>query len=108
MFLTQAVGVFNIFVGLMLVVAFLLYFGALVGWAIRLGIYPGYRDEMIELMMWGNVVLFVLIVLLALVHFIQAYQAAAAFAVGLLIFVALVWLIMKAASAPSKDAEEHR
>jgi hypothetical protein len=106
MLLTQVAGIFNIFVGVMLVAAFLLYFGALIGWAIRLGVYPGYRDEMIHLMMWANVVLFVLVVLLAAVHFLQAYRAQAAFLFGIALFFAIAWLVLKTVTAP-KEEEEH-
>jgi drug/metabolite transporter superfamily protein YnfA len=61
---------------------------------------------MIHLMMWANVVLFVLVILLALVHFLQAYRAAAAFVFGIVLFCALAWLIIKAATTP-KEEEEH-
>jgi hypothetical protein len=105
MLLTQIVGIFNIFVGLMLVAAFLLYFGALIGWAIRLGVYPGYRDEMIHLMMWANVVMFVLVVLLAVVHLLQEYRAVAAFLFGIVLFLVLAWLILKAATTPEEEPE---
>lgn len=104
--LTQIAGIFNIFVGLMLVAAFLLYFGALVGWFIRRGAYPSHRDDMIRLMQWAVVTLFILVVLLALIHIVQVYRAAAAFVVGLVIFFLVVWLILKAsATPPKKDAE---
>ena len=99
---------FNIFVGLMLVAAFLLYFGALAGWVARLGAYPSYRDEMIHLMMWGVAVLFVLVIILFLIHFVQVYQATAAFILGIILFLIVVWIIMTAVtSKPKKDDEEH-
>jgi hypothetical protein len=106
--LSQVAGIFNMFVGLMLVAAFLLYFGALAGWVARLGAYPSYRDEMIHLMMWAVAILFVLVLLLALIHFVQVYQAAAAFVFGIILFLIIVWIIMTAVTAaPKKDEDEH-
>ncbi|HVU75356.1 MAG TPA: hypothetical protein VHD38_00755 [Candidatus Paceibacterota bacterium] len=103
--MSQIAGILNIFVGLMLVAAFLLYFGALIGWAIRLGVYPSYRDEMIHLMMWANAVLFVLVVLLAIVHFLQSYLAVASFLFGILIFFGVIWLIVQVATAQGAEDE---
>lgn len=103
--LAQIAGIFNIFVGLMLVAAFLLYFGGLAGWAIRLGVYPGYRDEMINLMMWANAVIFVLLVILAAIHFLQAYTAVAAFLLGIALFFGLAWMIMQVATAQGAEDE---
>ncbi|OGG53246.1 hypothetical protein A3C20_03335 [Candidatus Kaiserbacteria bacterium RIFCSPHIGHO2_02_FULL_55_25] len=106
--LSVVTGVFNILVGLMLVAAFLMFFGALIGWFVRRGAWPSYRDEMIHIMEWAVVVMFVLVVLLMLVHFVQVYKAAAAFVFGIIIFLAIVWVIMTVATAkPKKDADEH-
>ena len=106
--LSVVTGVFNIIVGLMLVAAFLLYFGALVAWFVRRGAWPSYRDETIHLMKWAVAILFVLAVVLAVVRFVQVYQAAAAFIFGIILFLGLVWVIMTIATTkPKKDAEEH-
>ena len=106
--LTVVSGIFNILVGLMLVAAFLIYFGALIGWYVRRGSWPSYRDEMIHYMQWAVVIMFVLVVLLILVNFVQVHQAAAAFVFGVILFLAIVWVIMTAVTAkPKKDADEH-
>ena len=106
--LSVVTGVFNILVGLMLVAAFLLYFGAFVGWFVRRGTWHSYRDEMIHIMEWAVVIMFVLVVLLGIVHFVQLYKAAAAFVFGIILFLVAVWVIMTVATAkPKKDAEEH-
>lgn len=106
--LSKLAGVFNIFVGLMLVAAFLTFFGGLIGWYVRLGAWPSYRDDMIHVMMWAVAIMFVLVVLLALVHFVQVYQAAAAFVFGVALFLGAAWVVMTVATAkPKKEGDEH-
>ncbi len=104
--LAQAAGIFNIFAGLMLVAAFLIFFGALGGWFARRGVWPGYRDEMIHLMTWGVAVLFVLLIILAAIDFVQNHQAAAAFIAGLAIFFFVVWIAFKVAADSSRGEKE--
>jgi len=59
-------------------------------------------------MQWAVVIMFVLVVLLILVNFVQVHQAAAAFVFGVILFLAIVWVIMTAVTAkPKKDADEH-
>lgn len=97
-------GLFNIFVGLMLVAAVLLFFGGLIGWYLRRGPYPSYRDEMIRVLQWSVAILFVLVVMLGAIRFVQTYQAAAAFMMGIVIFIGAVWAVVTlATSAPKKD-----
>ncbi|MDB5238136.1 MAG: hypothetical protein JWM46_406 [Candidatus Kaiserbacteria bacterium] len=105
--MTAVVGVFNIFVGLMLAAAFLLYFGGLVVWFIRLGTWPTYRDEAIEYMQWAVAVLFVLVVLLALVQFVQNHTATAMLVLGFIIVGLVAWAVFTVASAPDASEEEH-
>lgn len=100
-------GVFNIFVGLMLVSAFLLFFGGLVIWFIRLGTYPTFRDDAIEYMQWGVAILFVLIILLAAVQFVQNHTGTAMFVLGVVLVGLIAWAILTVASAPEKTEEEH-
>lgn len=104
--LVQAVGIFNIFVGLMLVVAVLVYFGSLVGWYIRRGVSTGYRDEMIALMQWPVVILFVLLIMLALIRFVQHSQGVASFVLGLFLFFMIAWVALQLASASAKGGEK--
>lgn len=105
--LSQVAGVFNIIVGLMLVAAFLLFFGGLAMWFSRLGTYPTNRDEAIKLMQWGVVVLFVLAVFLALSQFVQKHAAAAAFVAGIVIVAAGIWVVFTVATAKEEGADEH-
>ena len=68
---TQVIGLFNIFVGLMLTVALFTYGLGFFLWLCRLGTWPTYRTEAIKIMEWSVVILFVLVVLLAIVQFFQ-------------------------------------
>lgn len=104
--LSQVAGLFNILVGLMLVAAFLAYFGGLAAWFARLGAWPTNRDEAIRIMQYGVVILFVLAVFLALSQFIQEHAALAAFVVGVVVIGLLMWFILSVATAKSEE-EEH-
>ena len=104
--ITQVVGLFNIFVGLMLTLSVLLMGAGILMWIIRLGTWPTYRDEALVLMEWAVGILFTLILLLLLSQFVQQHTAAAVFILGLIIIGVLVWLGMQAAKE-SKNAEEH-
>jgi len=106
MLVSQLAGLFNIFIGLMLVASLLLFFGGLIGWAAHLGFSRGYRDDMIRIMTWGVAVLFTLLLILALVHLIQAYPDLTSFALGVALFLGLAWLVLKVASAPQGDEDE--
>ena len=100
-------GLFNIFVGLMLVAAVLLFFGGLIGWYLRRGPNPSNRDEMIRILQWSVAILFVLVVMLGAIRFVQTYQAAAVFMLGIAIFIGAAWLVMTVvASAPKKEDEK--
>ena len=59
--LTTVIAIFNILVGLMLVMSILMLMGGLGTWYVRLGTSPTYRDEAIKMMQWGVATLFVLV-----------------------------------------------
>lgn len=92
--LTQIVGLFNIFVGLMVVAAFLLYGGGLIMWMTRLGSWPSPRDEAIRIMMWAPVILFTLIVLLAIVQFLQGHPQVGTYIVSTLLLLIVIGIIL--------------
>lgn len=69
MTLSQFVGIFNIFVGILLVAAMLLFFGGFVVYLTRLGTER--RADGLAYMKDGLTVLFVLIILLGIVQLIQ-------------------------------------
>lgn len=91
---TQAVGVFNVFVGLMLTAALLIYGVGFVVWLVRLGTWPTYRTEGIKIMEWAVVVLFVLVVLLAIVQFFQYHPRQAGIVGSLIVAILIVWMIV--------------
>ncbi len=107
---TQVIGLFNIFVGLMLTVALLTYFLGFFLWLCRLGTWPTYRTEAIKIMEWSVVILFVLVVLLAIVQFFQYHPRQAAFAVSIIVAIIIIWIILYLAAhsgGGKKKAEEH-
>lgn len=103
---TQVIGLFNIFVGLMLTVALLTYGLGFFLWITRLGTWPTYRTEAIKIMEWSVVILFVLVVLLAIVQFFQFHPREAAFVVSVLVAIIIVWIILYLASRPKEKKKE--
>ncbi len=95
--LTQFVGLFNIFAGLMLTASLLLMGVACVMWVARLGTSPTHRDDALTLMQWAIAVLFTLIVLLFLVQYIQRHTATAMYVIGFLIIGVVIWGVVFAA-----------
>lgn len=91
--------------GLMLVISFLLFFGGLGMWFVRLGTWPTYRDQAIDMMTWGLAVLVVLAILLMVVQFVQKNQGLAMFAIGVAIVIAVAFLAVKVSQAKG-DGEE--
>lgn len=105
--LSQVSGLFNIMVGLMLVAACMFFFGGLGMWFVRLGTWPTYRDEAIDLMQWGVAILFVLAVLLAIVQFVQNHYGAAVFVFGIIILIAVAWVVVTLSQAKGADENGH-
>jgi len=91
---TKALGVFNVFVGLMLTAALLIYGVGFVVWLVRLGTWPTYRTEGIKIMEWAVVVLFVLVVLLAIVQFLQYHPRQAGIVGSFIVAILIVWMIV--------------
>ncbi len=90
---SRALGLFNVFVGLMLTVALLTYAIGFVVWVVRLGTWPSYRTEAIKIMEWSVVILFVLIVLLAIVQFFQKHPREAGYVLAVIIVIAIIAII---------------
>lgn len=105
--LALILGLFNIFVGLMLVASFLLMGGGFIAWFVRLGTNLTYRDEAIMYMKWGVTIMFVLVVLLAFVKFVQEHTAGAMFLLGIVVVLAVIWLVLKVATAPKEEEGGH-
>lgn len=107
---TQVIGLFNIFVGLMLTVALLTYGLGFFLWLCRLGTWPTYRTEAIKIMEWSVVILFVLVVLLAIVQFFQYHPREAGWTVSIIVGIIIIWIILYLAAhsgGGKKKAEEH-
>lgn len=105
---TQAIGLFNVFVGIMLTVALLTYGLGFILWLCRLGTWPTYRTEAIKIMEWSVVILFVLVVLLAIVQFFQFHPREAAWTVSVIVGIIVVWIILYlAAHSGGKKKDEH-
>ena len=104
------VGLFNIFVGAMLVGAFLFMGGGLIVWWIRLGTWPTYRDEAIEYMQWGVAMLFTLVLLLGIAKSVQEHTREVLLLLGAIgaiaVAYALVWAF--AGGEPEKKEEHGR
>jgi Ca2+/Na+ antiporter len=104
--LQTALGLFNIFVGLMLTASILLFFTGLIVWLIRLGTI--HREEGIHIMAYAVNVLFVLVFLLAIVQFFQNHRAEATMVTAALIILIILWLFYKVATHESpKKPEKH-
>lgn len=108
--ITQIVGLFNIFVGLMLVAALLAYGGGFIVWVTRLGSWPSPRDTAIEIISWAPRTLFVLIVLLAIVQYLQRHPQAGAYILATIVILVvagvILYLVFTAAKGEKKE-EEH-
>lgn len=107
MSLVQVVGVFNIFVGLMLTASMVMMGAGIILWFTRLGTWPTYRDEAIHLMMWAVTILFVLLILMVILNFVQVHTAGAAFIFGLILLAGAAWVVMQVASEGGEEEEKH-
>jgi hypothetical protein len=91
--ISQFVGVFNIFVGLMITLSILLMATGTIMWVVRLGTSPTYRDDAIKVMQWAIALLFTTTVLLFVAQFVQRHTATAVFIIGFFILAAAAWFI---------------
>lgn len=102
---TQLLAFFNLFVGVMLVASIGLFVGGFIVYLVRLGTWPTYRDEAIEVMKWGVSILFTLILILAAQQFLLSHLKVAV-TIGALIIIAIVLqALMSASPAPPPKPE---
>ena len=94
MTLVQFFGFLNIFVGLFLTVAIILYGAACIVYFTRFGC-PN-RDESLELIEWALTILFLLIVILGIVQYFQSHPGAMMYIIGVVVFVFVVWFLFYA------------
>ncbi len=103
----DAVGLFNIFVGVMVVCAFLAYIVGFIVYAVRLG--TDQRVQGIRIMEWGVAILFVLVVILALIHYFQVHPQAATLVLSAIVALIIVTVIfMIATDKPAAPEKEER
>ncbi len=104
--LSAAFGLFNIVVGIMLVIAFLSFFAGLTGYLTRLGLEN--RIDGLRAMHWGVTILFVLVILLAIVNFLQFHTTFLLAVVGIIVVVFAAWAIVKSVqeAKPAEKKEE--
>ena len=100
MTLVQFFGFLNVFVGLFLTLALILYGAAVIIYATRFGC-PN-RMESLDLIEWALSILFVLIVVLGVVQYFQRHPANMAYIIGTIVFVIVLWLIIYAYSGGKK------
>lgn len=107
--ISKAVGLFNIFVGLMLTASILTYATGLIVWSTRLGSWPSYRTEAVKIMEWSVSMLFVLVVLLTIVQLLQnnAEKARYALSVIAIVIVIGIGMVLFAKSESGPPAEKH-
>lgn len=104
---TRAIGVFNIFVGLMLTVAILTFGTGFVVWIVRLGTWPTYRTEAVKIMEWAVAILFVLVILLGIVQFFQYHPHAAVYVASFIVIVLILAAVIYVMTHSGGEKEEH-
>jgi membrane protease YdiL (CAAX protease family) len=97
---------FNIFVGLMLTMALLVFAAGLWGYFARLGTWPSNRDQPIRVMEWGVAVLFVLVVIVAVVQWFERNPAVASMLVGTIALLVIFGFILYVAVKSGKDTKK--
>lgn len=105
--LSTVIALFNIIVGLMLVLSILFMGGGLMLWYVRLGTSPTYRDEAIDLMRWGVSILFVLVVLLGVAQYVQTHMAISMLVIGAVIAAAIAYFVGTQLMSGGGGEEEH-
>lgn len=100
----QAFGFFNIIVGVMLVIAILLFLGGFIVYLSRLGL-EGRVSGGLRYMYRGIAVLIVLVILLGIVNFLQFHPEIVFAALGIVIVAAGAWAAIKISQQPAE--EEH-
>lgn len=102
MTISEILGLFNIFVGLMLVAALLSYVGGLITWWVLLGLVG--RTQGLHIMEWGVVILFVLVVLLAIDQFFLSHPAVATTLVAAVVIIFFVYMIVSVIGSGGGEA----
>lgn len=102
----QLAGLFNVFVGGMLVIGVTFGVGGFIDYITHLGLQQ--RDNGLEYMKWGIYTLFLLAVILWLSQFIQHNTAFTIAVLGAAIVFGIIWLIASDLLAPKKEESEKK
>ncbi len=103
--LASVAGLANILAGLLLVAAFLFFFGGLATWALRLGMVG--RDDGVKYMRWGVTMLFMLAAGLALINFIQFHTQIVLGLIAGAFVVLIAWIAVTFKSEGDDEAKDH-
>ena len=106
--LTRVSSLFNIFVGIMLAIAFVIYGTGFVVWVTRLGVWPSYRTEGVKITEWSVAVLFVLFVLLLVVRYFKDHPVGAAAVFAIVVILLFVWMIIYIMQHSKEKKEEKK
>lgn len=104
---TQLLAFFNLFVGVMLTLSIVLFIGGFLMYLVRLGTWPTYREEAVEVMKWGVSILFTLVVILAIQQFLLNHLLVAVTIGALIILYFVFWLYMQGSSGGEKKEAAH-
>ena len=102
----QIAEIFNIFTGLMLTAAILVFLGGLVSYFPRLGTWPNYRDDSIKIMEWGVTILFVLVVIMGIVQYFERYPKITSTILSSLVIIIIGVFILKNFTAEKHEKKE--
>lgn len=102
----QLAGLFNVFVGGMLVTGILFGVGGFIDYITHLGLQQ--RDNGLEYMKWGIYILFMLAVILWLSQFIQHHVAFTITMLGAVLVFGIMWVIASELLAPKKEEPEKK
>lgn len=97
---TQVLAFFNLFAGIMLTLSILLFVGGFIMYLVRLGTWPTYREQAVEIMKYGVATLFVLIVVLGVQQFLMRHLLVAVSIGALILIYLVIWAFATAAQAP--------
>ena len=103
---TDIFGLFNIFVGLMVVGSIIAFVTGLIVWIVRLGTIG--RSEGIRIMEWGVVLLFVVLVLLAIVQYFTSHPTVVTILIAIVIALFIGYIVLEVIKGGGGgEKEEH-
>jgi len=106
MTLVQFFGLLNVFVGLFLTLAMILYGAAVIVYFTRYG--TPHRMESLRLVEAALSILLILIVLLGIVQYFQSHPGNMLYIIGTIVFVLVIGLIIYAYSGGKKEDEPEK